>query len=244
MFTMRSTLCILALFCLGTFQAQAQPWNGETLISDDTSGTKRLSFTYGWFYDEHYPYVFWYKFNSWCWTAPGGDINGFWSYHWNSQDWIYMGRTFKGWYWSDDDRQWHHVDTDDDGGILYPWRGRADFILPLAQTLDQHLVVGYQGWFRTEGDPAGDGWVHYGGNRQTGPSPGNVTIDFWPDLSEAGEDEKYPTPFVHADGSIAMLYSSANYNTVDRHFRWMKEYGIDAAFMQRFGTSLSGDMRD
>ncbi len=132
----------------------------------------------------------------------------------------------------------------EEGAILMPWDGDNDRTLPIARTLDKHLVVGYQGWFRAKGDAAGIGWFHYGGRSEEGPRPGNVTIDYWPDLSEAGEDEKYPTPFRHADGSTAMLYSSVNYPTIDRHFKWMKEYGIDSAFMQRFGVSLKGDRRD
>jgi hypothetical protein len=37
-----------------------------------------------------------------------------------------------------------------------------------------------------------------------------------------------------ADGSDAFLYSAYDEETVDLHFRWMKEYGIDGVFMQRF----------
>ena len=47
--------------------------------------------------------------------------------------------------------------------------------------------------------------------------------------------------FSHADGSVAEVFSSANRKTVMRHFRWMRDYGIDGAFVQRFATQLGTD---
>src|SRR6201999_1157528 len=35
------------------------------------------------------------------------------------------------------------------------------------------------------------------------------------------------------------VFSSANAKTVQRHFQWMREYGIDGAFLQRFATDTS-----
>lgn len=101
--------------------------------------------------------------------------------------------------------------------------------------LEGKLLTGYQGWFAAEGDGSGMGWKHYGRSRF---APGSITFDLWPDMSELDEDERYPTAFRHEDGSTATLFSSYNAKTVDRHFRWMKEYGIDAAMLQRFGLSL------
>lgn len=101
--------------------------------------------------------------------------------------------------------------------------------------LEGKVVTGYQGWFAAEGDGSGMGWKHYGGSRF---APGSITFDLWPDMSELDADEQYPTPFKYEDGSTATLFSSYNPKTVDRHFRWMKEYGIDAAMLQRFGVSL------
>jgi hypothetical protein len=66
-----------------------------------------------------------------------------------------------------------------------------------------------------------------------------VTVDLWPDVSELDEDERYPTEFKHADGSPAEVFSSGNRKTVLRHFKWMREYGIDGAFLQRFAHGLS-----
>lgn len=100
---------------------------------------------------------------------------------------------------------------------------------------ENRVFCGYQGWFRCEGDGAGNGWFHYAAGGKF--EPGNVTIDLWPDVGELGRDERFPTPFKHADGSTAEVFSSAHPATVRRHFKWMREYGIDAAFVQRFATT-------
>jgi hypothetical protein len=60
----------------------------------------------------------------------------------------------------------------------------------------------------------------------------------WPESSDFPPEEKYPVPgFTHADGSPAYLFSSADPRTVQRHFEWMRDYGIDGVFVQQF---LSG----
>lgn len=103
-------------------------------------------------------------------------------------------------------------------------------------TLAGGVFCGYQGWFRAEGDGSGLGWVHYGPGKSL--APGHCAFDLWPDLSEFEAEEKYASPFAFADGGNAPLFSSVNSKTVRRHFRWMREYGIDGAFVQRFGTVL------
>ena len=101
--------------------------------------------------------------------------------------------------------------------------------------LDGMVLCGYQGWFRTEGDGSGDGWFHYSPGGQFGPD--TTHIDMWPDMTELGPDERFPTPLRHADGSVAEVFSSVKEPTVRRHFKWMREYGIDGAFVQRFATT-------
>lgn len=102
-------------------------------------------------------------------------------------------------------------------------------------TLTGKVMAGYQGWFTTPYDASGRGWGHYG----AGPDfrPGRCKIDLWPDVSELDHDERYPTPFQRADGSVAQVFSSHNPKTVARHFHWMQQYGIDGAFIQRFAVS-------
>lgn len=94
------------------------------------------------------------------------------------------------------------------------------------------VVTGYQGWFRTPGDGSGMGFSHYSKHGKF--EPGFATIDLWPDLTEYSAEEKFDTAFEHADGSTAQVFSSLHPKTTDRHFQWMKDYGIDGAFVQRF----------
>jgi hypothetical protein len=100
--------------------------------------------------------------------------------------------------------------------------------------LGGRVMCGYQGWFRATGDGEGLGFHHY--ERRGKFEPGFCSIDLWPDLKEFGEDEKFPTLFKHKDGRTAHVYSSIHPKTVDRHFRWMRDFEIDGVFVQRFAT--------
>lgn len=105
-------------------------------------------------------------------------------------------------------------------------------------TLTNKVMVGYQGWFNCEGDGADLGWTHWTKNRRRLFGPGNVTVDLWPDVSELDQDERFATGFKHANGSPAEVFSSGHRKTVVRHFDWMRDYGIDGAFLQRFANGL------
>jgi hypothetical protein len=96
-------------------------------------------------------------------------------------------------------------------------------------TYEGRIMCGYQGWFRAEGDGSGRGWVHYGRGKF---DANDCTVDLWPDVSEY--EKTYPTGFKQEDGSPARVFSSWDEGTVDLHFRWMRDYGIDGVFMQRF----------
>lgn len=93
------------------------------------------------------------------------------------------------------------------------------------------IMAGYQGWF---GAPV---------NGMMYPDETKIRIDMWPDVSEY--EKTYPTGLKHADGSTARFFSSQDPTTIDLHFRWMKEYGLDGVFMQRFfGNARSGSERN
>lgn len=107
-----------------------------------------------------------------------------------------------------------------------------------ARTLKGKILCGYQGWFNAEGDGAGRGWNHWTRERSKPLGPGNAKIDLWPDVSELGPEERFATEFKGPDGRPAEVFSSYRAKTVLRHFDWMKEYGIDGAFVQRFICDL------
>ena len=105
-------------------------------------------------------------------------------------------------------------------------------------TLKGKVMTGYQGWFNCEGDGANLGWTHWARDRKKPFGPGNITVDLWPDVSEYDDDELYTTAFRYKDGTEAKTFSSHNRKTVIRHFKWMRDYGIDGAFVQRFAHGL------
>lgn len=100
-------------------------------------------------------------------------------------------------------------------------------------TLTGKVMCGYQGWFNCEGDGAERGWVHWT-RRGGGLKPGNAKFDLWPDVSELGPDERFATGFTNANGKPFEVFSPFKEATVLRHFEWMRRYGIDGVFVQRF----------
>lgn len=101
------------------------------------------------------------------------------------------------------------------------------------------IMAGYQGWFRADGDAADRGWGHFG--RGDKFDNDNLTIDIWPDVSEY--EVTYETSFKYPDGTRARVFSSLDESTTDLHFKWMKEYGLDGVFMQRFFNVTRGGER-
>ncbi|MFD5073418.1 xylosidase [Streptomyces sp. NPDC058371] len=107
------------------------------------------------------------------------------------------------------------------------------------------ITVGYQGWFSTKGDDAPvDGWWHWAKDMSKAPSPSNTGIKSWPDMREY--TTTYETGYADlGNGSPAGLFSSHDQQTVDTHFAWMQQYGIDTAALQRFNpTGGEGPTRD
>ena len=111
-------------------------------------------------------------------------------------------------------------------------------------TMHHKVMCGYQGWFRCPGDAAQQGWRHWSRDGRIINSK-TVTVEMWPDMTEFDADEKYPAPgFTDADGQVAQLFSSAHPKTVERHFQWMQQYGIDGVFLQRFLVELNSRSLD
>ncbi|MFC9842188.1 glycoside hydrolase family 71/99-like protein [Streptomyces sp. NPDC060223] len=107
------------------------------------------------------------------------------------------------------------------------------------------ISVGYQGWFACKGDGAPiDGWWHWSQDMSRAPSLSNTTIKSWPDMREysRGFATDYPNL---TSGAAATLFTSWDQQTVDTHFRWMRENAIDTAALQRFNPFGSeGPTRD
>ena len=105
-------------------------------------------------------------------------------------------------------------------------------------TLNRKLMMGYQGWFSCPQDGSQPNrWVHW--FRSQTPVATNVTVDFWPDVSELDPDELFATGMTLTNGSPAQVYSAFKQKTVVRHFRWMKDNHLDGVFLQRFSSELS-----
>ncbi|KAH3743674.1 carbohydrate-binding protein [Pelomyxa schiedti] len=119
------------------------------------------------------------------------------------------------------------------------WAVLIFFVLVLGaccyDTLNGKLMVGYQGWFAT--NYSGMNWAHWSSNGQA-PEPGtSLVFDLWPDVSEYAN--LYQTDLHFNSGLQAELFTAYDYQTVDTHFKWMMEYGIDGAFLQRFVCELT-----
>ena len=105
-------------------------------------------------------------------------------------------------------------------------------------TLNRKLMFGYQGWFACPGDGSPLGaWEHWFVRGQPARAA-TLRVDMWPDVSELSADERCDTPLTLRAGSPAQLYSAFNPKTVNRHFRWMREYHLAGVFLQRFTLGL------
>jgi len=111
----------------------------------------------------------------------------------------------------------------------------ANAAQPLWPSLEGRVLCGYQGWFRTPNDAAQAGWRHYMRQHNGVVSP---VTDYLPDVSEAAPQDRARLPLTCKEGGFAEVTSSDNPATIDRHFAWMKQYGIDGVMVQRFPTDM------
>ena len=105
-------------------------------------------------------------------------------------------------------------------------------------TLERKFMFGYQGWYGcpADGSPL-NRWQHWFAAGRP-PAAATLRVDMWPDVSDLPPDELCDTPLTLPSGARAQLYSAYNPRTVDRHFRWMQEYALAGAFLQRFTLGL------
>jgi hypothetical protein len=107
-------------------------------------------------------------------------------------------------------------------------------------TLNGKHIVGYQGWYGCPSDAVDPRWFHW---FRPAEQPGGRTlnVDLWPDLSEFSKADLCPTDMTVGSSGPAYVFSSENAAIVNRHFRWMRDYNIDGAAVQRFVTELASN---
>jgi hypothetical protein len=108
---------------------------------------------------------------------------------------------------------------------------------PDLSTLSKKVMFGYQGWHATPHDGSGNNvWRHwFNGNKA---DMNHANFDLWPDMSEYPKSVQEESGLTYPDGSAAKLYSAYKYETVDLHFKWMKEHNLDGVFQQRFVSDI------
>jgi len=108
---------------------------------------------------------------------------------------------------------------------------------PDPSTLNKKVMFGYQGWHATPHDGSGNNvWRHwFNGNKA---DMNHANFDLWPDMKEYPASVQEESGLYYPDGSAAKLYSAYKYETVDIHFKWMKEHNLDGVFEQRFVSDI------
>lgn len=100
-------------------------------------------------------------------------------------------------------------------------------------------VAGYQAWF-VAGTPT-SGWTHWNTRTQGAPGPGTSHFEICPDISEYPDELLKPTNLAAmGNGKPLKLFTSSSKEIIDIHFKWMKDYGIDGAAVQRFIGNIGG----
>ena len=84
------------------------------------------------------------------------------------------------------------------------------------------LTVGYQGWFGAKGDNSPhNSWNHWA-HGSDHPCKDHAKVDVYPDTREY--THTYQTGYANlGNGQPAKLFSAWDKQTVDTHFKWMKE---------------------
>lgn len=110
---------------------------------------------------------------------------------------------------------------------------------PVVKTeFKKQVIVGYQGWFAASGDGFSDRWTHWA---YSTPSVNNIKFELYPDVREYNHNDLFPTDLGNlGNGQPSKLFSSSHIGVTDLHFKWMQQYGIDGAALQRFVSATYG----
>jgi hypothetical protein len=118
--------------------------------------------------------------------------------------------------------------------------GDASIALPSAPgDVVGKVTVGYQGWFSAAGDGSPiNNWAHQ--NHETWPEMSEYTTTYTNiPFSQGGTTVSPAFNGNLGNGQPARMYSPYDQSTVDTHFRWMQQYGIDCAALQRFANEIT-----
>ena len=102
-------------------------------------------------------------------------------------------------------------------------------------------VAGYQVWFVA--GTLTSGWTHWNTRTSGAPGPNTSHFEVCPDISEYPDELLKPTNLAPmGNGTPFKLFTSTDQPIIDTHLRWMREYGIDGAAVQRFIGNIGGSI--
>jgi hypothetical protein len=106
-------------------------------------------------------------------------------------------------------------------------------------SLENRLIMGYQGWFGCPGDFGGNTeWVHW----FTGePAANHLLVDMLPATDGLAPGDLCDTGLITQSGAPLLLFSSQNANVVEWHFRLMAQQGVGAVALERFVVELNDE---
>lgn len=98
-------------------------------------------------------------------------------------------------------------------------------------------VAGYQVWFRA--GEQGEGWFHWGRWQNGRISPCHEMYPSVDEYRKQGVTLRTNGQAPLGNGDPAEVFTSSDDGVIDTHMRWMKEYDIDGAAVQRFFSCSS-----
>ena len=102
-------------------------------------------------------------------------------------------------------------------------------------------VAGYQVWFVA--GTLTSGWTHWNSRTSGAPGPNTSHFEVCPDISEYPDEKLKPTNLEPmGNGTPFKLFTSSDKEVIDIHMKWMKDYGIDGAAVQRFIGNIGGSI--